>query len=292
MELDGIEHGVGVTALMVAAARAIEHHRPDALAHDGFAEHFVRAAEVSRTWPVRPQDVPDGDAHPVWGRLARYFGLRTRVLDDFTEASADAGAHQVVLLGAGLDSRAYRLRWPAGSTVFEVDRAAVLEFKQGVLREMRATPEPVRTPVAADLRLDWARALLDAGFDPARPTTWLAEGLLLYLPAAAEEALIARVDRLSAPGSRCAYEIKSVREVREFTESPVYRLAKEEIGVDLLALFDDDARPDSAAALAARGWTTTTRTPFHYTALHGRGPLPQPCDALATNLWVFAVKDV
>ncbi|MBW4717170.1 SAM-dependent methyltransferase [Saccharothrix sp. SC076] len=276
---------------MVAAARAIESGRPDALAHDRYAEHFVRAARATARWPVRLQDVPGGDAHPLWGRLSRYFGLRTRVLDDFVTGSVGEGANQVVLLGAGLDARAYRLDWPPGSTVYELDRAEVLAFKHRVLDGLRAHPRPVRVPVATDLRHDWAGALLDAGFNPTRPTTWLAEGLLLYLPSAVEQAVIAGVDRLSAPGSRLAYEVKALREVPRVRQSAVYRVARQEIGVDLLALFDDDPRPDSAAALTARGWSTATRTPFDYTALHGRGPRREPHDALAANRWTFADKN-
>ncbi|WP_031186902.1 SAM-dependent methyltransferase, partial [Streptomyces sp. NRRL S-1896] len=92
---------------------------------DRFAEHFVRAAPASTGWPVHPREVPDGDTNPLWGRFARYFGLRTRVLDDFLLRSVHAGnARQVVLLGAGLDSRAFRLDWPPGCVVFEVDREA------------------------------------------------------------------------------------------------------------------------------------------------------------------------
>nr|MDT0524867.1 class I SAM-dependent methyltransferase [Streptomyces sp. DSM 41633] len=99
----GVAGGVGLTALLVAAARAVETHRPDALARDPYAEHFVRAARASALWPVRPEEVPGGEADPLWGRLGRYFGLRTRVLDDHLLRQAYGGVRQVVLLGAGLD---------------------------------------------------------------------------------------------------------------------------------------------------------------------------------------------
>lgn len=286
----GVEQGVGRTALMVAAARAIETHRPDALARDGYAEHFVRAARASAGWPVRPEHVPDGDANPLWGRLGRYFGLRTRVLDDFLLATVTAGARQVVLLGAGLDSRAFRLGWPAECVVFEIDTAQVLAFKHRVLDGLGAEPAVVRRPIAIDLRDDWAGALLAAGFDPARPCAWLAEGLLLYLPSAAEQRLIATVDRLSAPGSALAYEVKLGRESLAVRGNPVYVAAKQQIGVDLLALFDAEPRPDSAADLVGRGWATTVATPFDFTRRHGRGPEPEPDDALASNRWVFSDK--
>ena len=162
----GVEGGVGLTALMVAAARAIETHRPDSLARDVYAEHFVRAARASAEWPVRPDDVPDGDANPLWGRLARYFGLRTRALDDFLVGCTHAGSTQVVLLAAGLDARAYRLDWPAGTVVHELDREGVLAFKHRVLNGIEAVPKAERKPIATDLREDWATDLVHAGFDP------------------------------------------------------------------------------------------------------------------------------
>jgi len=211
---------------MVAAARAIETHRDDALARDVYAEHFVRAARASVDWPVRLQQVPDGDADPLWGRFARYFGLRTRVLDDFLLRQVRTGSRQVVLLGAGLDTRAYRLGWPPGCAVYEIDQEEVLAFKDRVLDGLRATPKAERVTIGADLRLDWATALTGAGFDPAAPTAWLAEGLLLYLPQTAERALIATVDELSAAGSALAYEVKLGTESAAVRESPIYSAAK------------------------------------------------------------------
>jgi methyltransferase (TIGR00027 family) len=277
--------GVELTALMVAAARAIETHRPDSLARDDYAEHFVRAAPAAANWPVRLQDVPAGDANPLWGRLARYFGLRTRMLDDVVLA---AGNRQAVLLGAGLDTRAFRLDWPPDSVVFELDRASVLAFKQQVLDGVGAHPRVTRHPVTADLRDDWAHLL--PGFRPGEPTTWLAEGLLLYLSGDAERRLIDTVDRLSAPGSTLAYEVKLVREDAGVRDNPVYTSTRIQTGIDLLALFNDEPRPDSAATLTARGWSTRVQTPFDFTHRHGRGPLPEHHDALASNRWVTATK--
>jgi methyltransferase (TIGR00027 family) len=288
---DGVEGGVGVTALLVAAARAIETHREDSLARDVYAEHFVRAAPASAGWPVRIQQVPDGDANPLWGRFARYFGLRTRALDDFLLRSVRAGgARQVVLLGAGLDARAYRLDWPAGCAVFEIDREGVLAFKQEVFSGLSATPKAARLPIPVDLRADWAGALTDAGFDPAAPSVWLAEGLLFYLPSAAERNLIATVDRLTAGGSALAYEVKLEKDLLEFRDSPLYTATRRQIGIDLLDLFDGEPRPDSAGDLAGRGWSTSVRTPFDFTRQYGRGPLPEQNDALSGNRWVFAAK--
>ncbi|MFI0720657.1 class I SAM-dependent methyltransferase [Streptomyces sp. NPDC021224] len=281
--------GVGLTAFLVAAARALETHRPDSLAQDPYAEHFVRAAPACARWPLRIEQVPDGDANPLWGRFARYFGLRTRVLDDFVRRSArEAGARQVVLLGAGLDTRAFRLDLPDGCTVFEIDREGVLDFKHRVLAELSAAPKAARVPVPVDLRDDWAGALTGAGFDPAAPSVWLAEGLLFYLPRAAETRLIDTVDRLTTPGSALAYEVKLERDLLDYRDSPLYVATHRQIGIDLLTLFDRQPRPDSAGALSARGWSTEVSTPFDFTRRHGRGPLPEPNDALEGNRWVFA----
>ncbi|WP_405783619.1 class I SAM-dependent methyltransferase [Streptomyces sp. NBC_00859] len=287
--VEGVEAGVGLTALMVAAARAIETHRHDTLARDLYAEHFVLAAPASAGWPVRIQQVPDGDANPLWGRFARYFGLRTRVLDDFLLRSVHTGsARQVVLLGAGLDSRAFRLGWPAGCVVFEVDRESVLAFKHTVLEGLSATPKAARVPVPVDLRGDWATALACAGFDAGAPSVWLAEGLLFYLPAAAERRLMDTVDRLSTQGSSLAFEVKLDKDLLEYRDSPLYTSTTQQIGIDLLSLFDTEPRPDSAGDLTCRGWSTSVHTPFDFTRHHGRGPLPEDNDALAGNRWVFA----
>ncbi|WP_443034240.1 class I SAM-dependent methyltransferase [Streptomyces sp. BE147] len=286
---EGVDGGVGLTALLVAAARAIETHRHDSLVQDVYAEHFVLAAPACAGWPVRVQEAPDGDANPLWGRFARYFGLRTRVLDDFLLRSVHTGgARQVVLLGAGLDSRAFRLDWPPGCVIFEIDRKEVLAFKHTVLDGLPATPTAARVPVPVDLRADWAGALTDAGFDAAAPSVWLAEGLLFYLTAAAETYLIDTVDRLSAPGSALAFEVKLDKDLLEYRDSPLYTSTAQQIGIDLLSLFDRGTRPDSAGHLAGKGWSTSVRTPFDFTRHHGRGPSPEQNDALAGNRWVFA----
>lgn len=285
-----VGHGVGLTAVLVAAARAMETHRHDTLAEDPYAEHLVRAATAASTWPVRIEDVPDGDANPLWGRLGRYFGLRTRVFDDFLLRSTVAGARQVVLLGAGLDTRAFRLAWPQHTTVYELDQPDVLSFKRAVLADLGATPRVAHRSIGVDLRDDWAMPLVADGFDATAPSTWLAEGVLLYLPSAAERRMIDTVDRLAVPGSAMAYEVKQHRESPAVRRSPIYTATTRQTGVDLLALFDTEPRPDSAAALGDRGWSTSTHTAFDFTRQYGRGPLPEPDDALAVNRWVFADK--
>ncbi|MFB6806383.1 class I SAM-dependent methyltransferase [Streptomyces sp. NPDC056387] len=289
-DTEGVDGGVGLTALLVAAARAIETHRHDSLAQDVYAEHFVRAARACADWPVRIEQVPDGDNNPLWGRFARYFGLRTRVLDDFLLQAVGTSVRQVVLLGAGLDTRAFRLDWPSDVVVFEIDRAGVLAFKQQVLTGLSAAPRVKRVPVPVDLRADWVTALTTAGFDPAAPSVWLAEGLLFYLPGPAEAYLIDTVDRLTTAGSALAFEAKLEKDLLAYRDSPVYTATREQIGIDLLHLFDTGPRPDSAGALTAKGWSTSMHTPFEFTRRHGSGPLPEPNDALEGNRWVFAHK--
>lgn len=85
-------------------------------------------------------------------------------------------------MAAGLDARAYRLSWPAGTVVYEVDQPEVIAFKSDALARIGAEPTAERRAVGIDLRDDWSTALRDNGFDAAAPTAWIAEGLLPYLP--------------------------------------------------------------------------------------------------------------
>lgn len=211
MRTDGdswnITTSVGSTALFVAAARALEAQKPEPLAVDPYAEVFCRAA--GGEWA----EVLDNTAQGPGPRRLRsgfgehftsFQGARTAYFDAYFRDAAEAGVRQVVILAAGLDSRAYRLDWPAGTVVYELDQPQVLDFKRRVLVD--EPPRADRREVAVDLRDDWPRALTDAGFDPSRPSAWLAEGLLIYLPAAAQQQLFDGVDRLAAPGSRVAVE--------------------------------------------------------------------------------------
>src|SRR5207302_8144874 len=132
--------------------------------------------------------------------------VRAKFYDEFFLDSTNAGITQAVILASGLDSRAYRLPWPTGTVVYEVDQPQVIEFKTRTLAELGAAPTADRRTVAVDLRDDWPAALRAAGFDPARPTAWSAEGLLGYLPPDAQDRLLDTITELSAPGSRFATE--------------------------------------------------------------------------------------
>lgn len=194
--------GVGATALWVAYLRARETVRPDRLFADPYAAPFLDAAPG---WP--PEIEEDGGPVSAAGAaFAWQAAVRTRFLDDSLLAAADQGSRQVVLLAAGLDTRAYRLDWPAGTRLFEVDTPDVLRFKEGVLDGQGVTPRCDRTVVAADLREDWQELLPASGFDATRPTAWLVEGLLVYLTAGEVARLLSTVASLTVAGSRLFLE--------------------------------------------------------------------------------------
>ena len=202
-----ITTGVGSTALFVAAARALEARKPDPLAVDSLAEVFCRAA--GGMW----SGLLDGTIvdHPLRSdefgtQFVTFQAARTRYFDAYFRAAADAGVRQIVMLAAGLDSRSYRLDWPAGTTVFELDQPLVLEFKRETLQRGGFTPKAERREVAVDLRDDWSSALCASGFRSDEPSAWIAEGLLVYLPAAAQDQLFNGIDALSCSGSHVAVE--------------------------------------------------------------------------------------
>jgi methyltransferase (TIGR00027 family) len=182
--------GIAKTALGVAYVRAWESSQTERLFADPYALAFVTAQ-------YRQAGAPGASA------LAAHVVLRTRFFDDYLLA---AGCEQVVLVAAGLDTRAYRLTWPDDVTLFELDQPEVLAFKQAVLDRERAVPGCDRRAVPVDLRLDWAAALIEAGFDPARRTAWLVEGLLIYLSRDEAERLLTTIGGLSATDSRLSFE--------------------------------------------------------------------------------------
>ncbi|TCK21514.1 methyltransferase (TIGR00027 family) [Pseudonocardia endophytica] len=244
-----ITTSVGATALAVAVGRAIETTRADGLVDDPYAKAFVDAAGDALPLP----DDPAGD--DVLRAQAGYLGIRSRFFDDALGSAVEAGTSQVVLLAAGLDTRGCRLGWPSGVTVYEVDQPAVLEFKDRVLADAGATSEATRVAVPVDLRHDWPAALTAAGFDPSRPTVWLAEGLLPYLPADAERLLFERVQELSAPGSRIAVE-HFADSVDDILANPNFRsLSERLVGTDVAGLFFDEPRGEGPDAwLSTHGW--------------------------------------
>ena len=202
---------VGATATMVAAARAMATTAENALINDPFPEPLVRAVGVDFftrlvTGELRPEDL-DSDSESVgMQRMTDNMAVRTKFFDEFFLGATEAGIRQAVILASGLDSRAYRLAWPAGTSVYEIDQPDVIEFKTRTLAELGAEPTAERRTVAMDLRYDWPSALIEEGFDPNQPTAWSAEGLLGYLPPDAQDRLLDTITELSAPGSRVAVE--------------------------------------------------------------------------------------
>lgn len=272
---------VGVTATMVAAARAVASRAEHPLIADPFAEPLVEAVGLDlftrmARGELRPEALGD-DAAKGMIRMTDNMAVRTRFFDDFFLDAAGTGIRQAVILASGLDARAYRLPWPAGTTVYEIDQPEVVAFKTRTLDELGAQPTADRRTVAVDLRYDWPAALREAGFDPDQPTAWSAEGLLGYLPPDAQDRLLDTVTVLSAPGSRCAVEsIPNIDPAeREALAARMQGILAQwrQHGLDLditdLVYLDD--RNDAGKYLIDLGWQLTSVT---VTELFERNGLP------------------
>ena len=208
-----ITESVGATALSVAAARAVETASADPLIRDDFAYVLVSAA--GQPWARLASPGLEWVGDDEHGRRAHrlacdYQAVRTHFFDTYFADAVAAGIRQVVILAAGLDSRAYRLEWPAGTTVYEIDQPQVVEYKTATLDSAGAISKATRRTVPVDLRDDWPAALSAAGFDRNQPTAWLAEGLLPYLPAEAQDRLFEMLTELSVPRSQVAVEAFSL----------------------------------------------------------------------------------
>ncbi|MCV6986472.1 class I SAM-dependent methyltransferase [Mycobacterium shinjukuense] len=213
-----IRTSVGATAVMVAAARAVETDRPDSLIRDPYAKLLVTNAGAGVLWEAMLDpaiaakvEAIDAETAAIVRHMLSYQAVRTNFFDSFFADAVAAGIRQVVILASGLDARAYRLDWPAGTTVYEIDQPKVLTYKSMTLAENGVTPKTTRREVPIDLRRDWPAVLRAAGFDPAARTAWLAEGLLMYLTADAQDRLFTHVGELSAAGSRVAAETAGTR---------------------------------------------------------------------------------
>jgi methyltransferase (TIGR00027 family) len=260
-----ITESVGATALSVAAARAAETARPDALIRDEYA--YLLTASAGPAWAQMASGddewlSDDADGRRLHEMARDYQAVRTHYFDGYFNAAVGTGIRQVVILAAGLDSRAYRLNWPAGTTVFEIDQPKVLSYKTSTLDAHGATPKSRRVPVPVDLRDDWPAALIAAGFDATQPTAWLAEGLLPYLPGDAQDRLFDLVTAHSAAGSQIAVEAFNLHPTQYSQEKRAARRdrtaqLRERLGLDLdvdTLMYTDDTRADAAQWLAEHGW--------------------------------------
>jgi len=174
----------------------------------------------------------------------------------------DASLRQAVILAAGLDTRAYRLPWPAKVVVYEVDQPRVIEFKTRTLAGLGATPTVDCRPVGVDLRDDWPAALRDRGFDPTQPTVWSAEGLLAYLPPEAQDRLFDNITALSASGSRLGtgYVLDTRAHVATRGRAVSERWRRPGLNMDWADLIYDGERDDVVEYWRARSWHTSVHT--------------------------------
>ncbi|OBJ82742.1 class I SAM-dependent methyltransferase [Mycobacterium asiaticum] len=255
---------VGATATGVAVGRALASRGPDPLINDPYAEPLVRAVGVDFFTRLASGEldpaVVDDNAEFGMERMRDMMAVRTRFFDDFFLAAAEAGIRQAVILASGLDARGYRLPWPAGSIVYEIDQPQVIEFKTATLGELGATPKAELRTVAVDLRHDWPRALRYAGFDPAAPSAWSAEGLLPFLPPEAQDALLDNITELSAPGSRLATEnmsdgSRAVSMMADQIKETTDRWRAHGFDVEMTDLWYAGERNDVIEYLNAHGWS-------------------------------------
>jgi methyltransferase (TIGR00027 family) len=244
---------VAYTANWVAAARARESDRADALFHDPFARAL--AGEEGARWLATDEG----------GRGEAYIALRTRFFDDELLTAVRArGIRQVVILAAGLDARAYRLPFPEDTRLFELDQPEVLAYKEAVLDGAHAEPRCARASLGVDLRLPWEDALVAAGFAPGERSAWLVEGLLPYLREADVRKLFTRVSALAVAGSTLALDVAGAG----MFSSPTFAPHAERLrarGIELHFTCDEPV-----ALLDAFGWSAGDFTLGELEARSGR----------------------
>ena len=273
---------VGATATMVAAGRARATRADNPLIEDRFAEPLVRAVGVDffTRWASGELDPVDVDIPGApWGmqRMTDMLAARTRYIDAFFSRAGDAGIRQVVILASGLDARAYRLPWAAGTTVYEIDQPQVIEFKTATIAELGSEPTADVRAVPIDLRHDWPAALREAGFDTGRPAAWAAEGLLGFLPSDAQDRLLDNVTALSAEGSQLVAEVfLNSGANQQALNAATGRWRENGLDVELENLGFPGERNDVATYLTERGWHPV-RTPLNQMLADNGLPL-QPTD--------------
>jgi methyltransferase (TIGR00027 family) len=280
-----ITESVGSTALGVAAARAAETASENPLIRDPFARAFLEAAGDGM-WslmanPSKAAELTDdADLLALLQVMIDFMAVRTAFFDEYFLNAAESGVRQVVILAAGLDARAWRLPWPDGTTLYELDQAKVLDFKSTTLQRRGAHPTSTLVSVAIDLRQDWPTALQEAGFDPSRPTVWSAEGLLRYLPARAQDLLFERIQAFSPSGSWLATNAPAAsaldperlarqREQSHRLRAAVARVLDTEVPADE-DLWYPEERTDVTEWLREHGWDASAITMGEMLARYGR----------------------
>jgi methyltransferase (TIGR00027 family) len=301
-----ITESVGATALGVAAARAADTESDNPLISDPYARIFLdTVGDGVWNWyggPELPAEVVEAepDMPQRMQALVSYFATRTKFFDTSFVDAGNAGIRQAVILAAGLDARSWRLPWRDGTTVYELDQDRVLDFKAATLHAHGAEPKANRVAVAVDLRHDWPTALQQAGFDPSAPSVWSIEGLLMYLPAAAQDLLFDRIQDLAAPGSRIAVEglgpefavpelraqrrerMDRIRELMTKTDSQI-----EVPTTDELWYFEE--REDVGDWLRRHGWDVTATPSDELMASYGR-PSPEGLEEASPTHWFISAQ--
>ncbi|MGV0744847.1 class I SAM-dependent methyltransferase [Mycolicibacterium sp. XJ870] len=253
---------VGVTATVVAAQRAIAARGPVPLIDDPYAEPLVRAVNADAVTRLLDGDTDVDDGSFTVRQAAEAMAVRTRLYDDLFTRAAAAGVRQAVIVASGLDTRAYRLPWPTGTVVYELDQTRVIDFKTKTLADLGAHPTAERRAIGIDLRDDWPKALLAKGFNQSHPTAWIAEGLTIYLPPEAQDQLLENITRLSAPGSYLATEY--VPDASVFSDSRSERVLegfrRSGLDTELSDLVYSGRRNDVLEFLTARGWDMSSQS--------------------------------
>ncbi|GAA5059764.1 SAM-dependent methyltransferase [Nocardia callitridis] len=289
-----IVNSVGATALGVAALRAGETRRSDALFRDPYAALLVEAVGVPGwTRLVRGQVDFETGAAPSLGPLGDMLVARTCYFDAYFAMAVNAGIRQVVILGAGLDVRAFRLEWAMDTVLFELDQPKVLEFKASVFDEHGIFASVDRREVAVDLRRGFSNELRDSGFDPTQPTAWLAEGLLRYVPAGAQNRMFIAIAELSAPGSQVALTLEAdpAQDGEHNEEMRDRMLAELGISLDMGSLlYPNEGRSDPVDWFRSRGWTGIRTDPSTVLSSRGRKVPPAVADQLRKNILMTATK--
>jgi methyltransferase (TIGR00027 family) len=287
---------VGATATMVASARALATKDPRGLINDPFAEPLVRAVGLDYFIKMIDGEL-DLDAMPDMSparaqAMVDGMGVRTKYFDDYFINAARAGVRQAVILASGLDSRAFRLPWPAGTVVYEIDQPQVIEFKTTTLAGIGAEPTATRRTIPIDLRQDWPAALKAAGLDPSVPTAWLAEGLLIYLPPDAQDRLFDDITTLSVPGSTIATEF--VPGIVDFDADKVREMSASfrQLGldIDMASLVYSGERNHVVDYLGTRGWDVegVTQTEL-FKRLDLEAPNPEQDDPLGEIIFISGI---
>jgi methyltransferase (TIGR00027 family) len=280
-----ITTSLGATAIGVAAYRAAETVQRDPLICDDMASILVGAVGMPGWDRLAQADMSWLDDDDVRGRRVmvssrEFVAARTLYFDQFCADAVASGVLQIVIMAAGLDARALRLTCLRECAVYEIDQPDVLEFKHFALAAHDVSPVAMVEPVGVDLREDWGAALIEHGFQTWTPTAWLVEGLLPYVPSAAQRRLVSDLTALSAPGSQLAAESYpdatthlSPERMAAWQENSRKIRERLGVGVDVTTLTQQVDPTDVGALLAEHGWAVTTVDSRDEMARLGR-PLP------------------